>query len=354
MSGIGCVADRDALCALGAGAARVSVPRSAYSGVALMVAGDVLHSYSASHDMYLRAQTGVSSPRDGYAAVLAADLHAAVTSLRPGAVAVSVQGDGLSMRSGESWASVPLLGQGPPDGAVLLPSGGPLDLGAGVGRVIHAVSVDPSRPILTGVLVEPGPSGVRLTATDSYRLASVLVPGITWASAASAIVPARAWRELAHLGQGVSVGVDDVSVSFRSASTTLCSRLIEGAYPRYAELLPAPRPHLMTVDVAELDGALARVAIAPVSTVRIILGDRGAELESVGVPGGRTARDWVACSWDGPSGSLGMSARYLRDALAQVGTELAALSFAGPLDPVLIRPEPDDGSWWSIVMPTRL
>jgi DNA polymerase-3 subunit beta len=112
----------------------------------------------------------------------------------------------------------------------------------GVSQVSRAASRDEARPILTGVLLEITPEGLTMVATDSYRL-SMRELTATAAGEAKALVPERALTEAGRAagadgGKEIELFVDASSVAFRIGTLTLTSRLIEGEFPNYRQLLP--------------------------------------------------------------------------------------------------------------------
>ena len=113
----------------------------------------------------------------------------------------------------------------------------------------RAASRDEVRPILTGVLVQAEGTTLTMVATDSYRL-SVKHTELEQAlpEPIEANVPARALRELARIV--AQEGPDDVSISlarnqavFQAGSVVLFSRLIEGQFPSWRQLIPESFEH---------------------------------------------------------------------------------------------------------------
>ena len=107
-----------------------------------------------------------------------------------------------------------------------------------------AASRDETRPVLTGILVSLEDGTLRMVATDSYRLSvkEAAVPGMN-GSAFEANVPARALQELGRVvaetqPESVSIVTQDNQVVFESGRVTLSSRLIDGQFPNYRQLLP--------------------------------------------------------------------------------------------------------------------
>ena len=127
------------------------------------------------------------------------------------------------------------------------------ELAAALRQVVPAASGDDARPILTGVLVTAEADGLRLVATDSYRLAVRDLPGQSvLAEGQSVLVPSRALNDLTK----VLGGVERADPAPRRARRQLRGRLdvrlttmlIEGDFPNYKGLIPSAHPNRLTVE----------------------------------------------------------------------------------------------------------
>jgi DNA polymerase-3 subunit beta len=156
----------------------------------------------------------------------------------------------------------------------------------GVGQVARAASRDEARPILTGVLLEVTPEGLTMVATDSYRLALRELTA-TAQGAAKALVPERALAEAGRAAAGedkkdINLFVDASSVSFRIGNVTLSSRLIEGEFPNYRQLLPDAYENRLSVSRQQFLDAVRRVGLLAreSSPVKMEFNALGARLSS--------------------------------------------------------------------------
>ena len=151
------------------------------SGLRLELVGDQLTVTGTDLDLTIQLELTVGGDADGgvvLPARLAADI---VRSLSAGKVEVTVDGDDVSITGGRSQFSVRPLSLDdyprlptPASSAVTLP---PPTFGEALRQVVRAASTDEARPILTGVLLTAEDDGLRLVATDSYRLAVRDLPG---------------------------------------------------------------------------------------------------------------------------------------------------------------------------------
>ncbi|HMI72597.1 MAG TPA: DNA polymerase III subunit beta, partial [Solirubrobacteraceae bacterium] len=133
-------------------------------------------------------------------------------------------------------------------------------------RVARSASRDETRPILTGILVSAGGEELRMVATDSYRL-SVKETRLETALAEGfeANVPARALEELGRLVRedvdDIRIGVRANQVVFEVDGLALSSRLIDGQFPNYRQLLPEAYEHELTVNREELLEVVRRISL---------------------------------------------------------------------------------------------
>ena len=246
--------------------------------------------------------------------------------------------------------------------ALLPPSGTRVSVDApgfaeGVGQVSRAASRDEARPILTAVLLEIGREGLTMVATDSYRLA-LRELAATAEGEARALVPERALTEAGRAaaaeGQGeVEIFVEGSSAAFRVGALALTSRLIEGEFPNYRQLLPegyenrlvASRQHLL--DAVRRVGLLARES----SPVRLEFNALGVRLTSSS-PDLGGAVEVVEAPYEGQDLTAAFNPGYLADGLSGVVGERVVLEVRDGLKPAVIRGEAD--SFVYLAMPVRL
>jgi DNA polymerase III subunit beta len=226
-----------------------------------------------------------------------------------------------------------------------------------VSQVGRAASRDEARPVLTGVLVEVSREGCVLAATDSYRLA---VRDLL-ASAdgeARAIVPERALSEAGRAASTdekgtVEVLVDESQVSFRAGGLTLTSRLIEGEFPNYRQLLPEVHESRLTVSRQQLLDAVRRVGLLARDTtpVRLEFNALGVKLSSSSPDLGQ-AIETVEARYEGEDLIVAFNPQYLIDGLTASVGETVRLDVRDGLKPGVVRGESD--AYTYLVMPVRL
>jgi DNA polymerase-3 subunit beta len=243
------------------------------------------------------------------------------------------------------------------DGAWTAPAGVVHKL---VGHVAFAASTEESRPILNGVLWELRPDRMRMVATNGHRLAKMDVPA-SGGSTADLIVPPKALEQIRRLFPAdaeIEIAKSDNHLGFRSATTLVFSRLIEGPYPNYEQVIPRENDKVATVDKEAMAGALRRMSVvASDQTHRIRLAfSSGAVKFSVQTPDLGEAQDELAVTYDGEPLEIGFNATYLLEILKFMPTDEVRITFKAPERAATVEPVGwnDPASFMALVMPLRL
>ncbi len=231
---------------------------------------------------------------------------------------------------------------------------------ATVNRVARSASRDDTRPILTGILVSAAGSELRMVATDSYRL-SVKETRLESPLEGDfeANVPARALQELARVAQQadaerLTVSVRDNQVLFQVDGVVLSSRLIDGQFPNYRQLLPEAYEHELRLDAAELTDVVRRISLLAQKNAPLRLAFAEGELTiSAQTPDVGEARETVPVPFQGEPLEIGFNPDFLRDGLESVEAEQLLLKLISPVRPGLIEAG-DDSGFVYLIMPIRL
>ena len=229
-----------------------------------------------------------------------------------------------------------------------------------VSHVAFAASTEESRPILNGVLWELRPDRMRMVATNGHRLAKMDVPA-SGGSTADLIVPPKALEQIRRLFTAdaeVMVARSDNHIGFRAAGKVVFSRLIEGPYPNYEQVIPRENDKAATVDKAAMSSALRRMSVvASDQTHRIRLALSGGTAKfSVQTPDLGEAQDELAVTYEGEPLEIGFNATYLLEILKYMPTDEVRFTFKAPERAATIEPVGwnDPASYMCLVMPLRL
>ena len=246
------------------------------------------------------------------------------------------------------------------EGAMSVPAGAFVDT---IARVARAASRDETRPHLTGVLVTARGQELRMVATDSYRL-SVKETQLDQAldGELEANVPARTLQELGRIasaGGAATIGVTALEnqVVFTVDDVMLSSRLVEGRFPNYQQLLPESYEHELRVSRDELLEVVRRVGLLAQKNAPLRLRFSEGTLDvSAQTPDVGEASESLPVPFDGEPLEIGFNPEFFRDGLESAESEELVLKLISPLRPGLIQSGADDDGarFVYLVMPIRL
>lgn len=228
-----------------------------------------------------------------------------------------------------------------------------------IDRVAPSASRDETRPVLTGVLIHVNKDSVKMVATDSYRL-SVKETSIeaSLAERIEAIIPARSLTELSRIGTGSAADILTIvptenQVLFDVGGVGLTSRLIDGQFPNYRQLLPETFEYEVVIGREELLDVVRRIGLLAQrnAPLRLRFHDNtltvAAESQDVG-----RAREAVPVRYEGDELEIGFNPEFLEAGVSAVRGEAVHLKFISPLRPALLTGDTDNFLY--LIMPIRL
>jgi DNA polymerase-3 subunit beta len=229
-----------------------------------------------------------------------------------------------------------------------------------VSRVGRAASRDEARPHLTGVLVTASGTELRMVATDSYRLAvkeTKLDSPIDGELEVN--VPVRALQELTRVASAdgveqIEITAKENQVIFRAGDVVLSSRLIEGRFPNYKQLLPESYEHELRLSRSELLDVVKRISLMAQKNAPLRMKFEDGALEvSAETPDIGEARESVPAPFKGETLEIGFNPEFLQDGLDSAESDELIFKLISPHRPGLIQ-SGDDGGFIYLVMPVRL
>jgi len=237
-------------------------------------------------------------------------------------------------------------------------------LKAMIEKTVYAVGESDTRYTLNGLLLHLIPKKKNIVfvmvGTDGHRLALITkdING-RLSEERKLILPKKAAIELRRLLEeatgDISIGIDKNHVFFTINDIVLSSRLIEGTYPNYNEVVPQDNEKKISFEKVELIKALRRTSIMSrekTNAVRFDFEQGNLTLSSMDPDIGE-AREEVAVKYKGDAISIGFNARYLLDALQAIDGELVRLDIQDTLGPTLLR-EADKDDYKCVIMPMRI
>jgi DNA polymerase-3 subunit beta len=226
-------------------------------------------------------------------------------------------------------------------------------------RVARAASRDDTRPVLTGVLVRIGPDGITMVATDSYRLAAMQTPlDAPPADVREAIIPARALQEVGRLAAAMKATelelvIGEGQALFRIGGARLTSRLIDGQFPDYKQLIPERFEYEVVFDRAEIVSVLSRIGVVAQRSAPIRLAfDQGQITVSAVSEQLGEGHESLPVAFSGEAFEIGFNAEFLRDGVDSVSGDELRLGLISPLRPGLLQGGADGYRY--LLMPIRL
>lgn len=332
------------------------------SGLHLTLEGDTLKVTGSDLDLTITRELVVGGDEDGTAVIPSKLITDVVRALEGGAVELECKDLDVSIRGGRSDFSIRTIAADEfPDLAE--PGGQAVTLDAGsfvsaLKQVVKAASSDDSRPILTGVLLASEDAGLRLVATDSYRLAVRDLPGASVLDAGQKVlVPSRALNEVARLvdsADALTLRLGDSDATFEIDGLRVTTRLIDGDFPNYQGLIPEKNPNSLVVNRDALFDAVKRVRLmAQESTpVRLHMTSDGLELLAVTQDVGE-AHETLDATYDGAELTVAFNAQFLLDGVEVSTTEDVRLETVDAQKPAVLR-SGEDQDFLYLLMPVRV
>jgi DNA polymerase-3 subunit beta len=329
-------------------------------GLLCEVSGSTLKVTGTDLDVTVRTQLEVEVMEEGRAVIPGKYLSEAVRKMPAGQVTVGVSDTDIVIEgNGPKFTLRPLTVDDFPTQEDVVADGVEVDgeeLTEAINQVTIAASGDGARPILTGVLFETSDEGLRMVATDSYRLAKRDLPGVGLEG--SGLVPARGLRELPRtIGAAkVTAQLREREAVFTSDRGSLRLRLIDGNFPKYQSLLPEAYPNQVILDREELLDALGRVTLVAEDhiPVKLKLMDGGVEVsvsrQDVGAETEHLSGDY---SGSDDEVSIAFNPRYLQDGVSAIDGDKVRIQVIDSYKPSVLD-KGTDGEFLYLLMPVRV
>ena len=288
----------------------------------------------------------ISSLPSGTVELKATDNHLAITAGRYSSVINGMPAD--------DFPELPTIDEK----TSLLYTIGAADFKQAVSQTIITAGSDSTRPVLTGVYWHVVDGNVYLAATDGYRLAERNLMPAT--GELSAIIPASTLQEVLRTltddTDEIELLFDDTQVRFRLSTVEVTSRLIDGKYPDYRQLIPASSESSVVINTSEftritkIAGLFARASGGSI-TLTADSEKQTLSLHSVASElGENTSTAEAKVTGDG---QVTLNSRYVSDALSVIGADTVEFRFSGKLAPCVLTPVGDSIQYTHIIMPLK-
>ena len=335
------------------------------SNILLQTDGDGVWVSGTDLDVAIRVRVPADVEETGSLTAPGRKLQEITRELPEQLVHVSVHGDQIELRCGRSHFRLNGL---PAEEFPTLPTlsfeEGWTVKGSDLHRLIHhtsfAASTEESRPILNGVLWEIGNGRMRMVATNGHRLARMSIPmAESTITSADLIVSPAALQQVQRLFRedDLTVARSGNHLGFRSGGTEVYTRLIEGTYPNYEQVIPKDNDRQALVDKRALESAVRRMAVvASDQTHRIRLSFEDGRVHlNVLTPDLGEGHDELELQYSGGDLEIGFNANYLLEVLRYMPTDEVKLTFKAPEGATTLEPQGEDEvDYLCLVMPLRL
>lgn len=227
-----------------------------------------------------------------------------------------------------------------------------------VSQTIITASNDSTRPVLTGVYWHSHEGYIYLAATDGYRLSERKL--VKTNSELSAIIPTTTLQEVLRTitddVDQIEVLFDETQVRFRLGEAEIISRLIDGNFPDYRQLIPQKSEIIITankadfVRIVKVSSLFARESGGSI-TLTADKSKKILSIHSIASELGENTSEITVETND--SGSITLNSRYLSEALSVIEDETINFEFSGKLAPSILRSNSKDTNYYHVIMPLK-
>ena len=232
------------------------------------------------------------------------------------------------------------------------------DFKQSISQTIITASSDSTRPVLTGVYWHSHEGQLYLAATDGYRLSERRLVETT--SEVSAIVPVQTLQEvlrtIVESADTIDILFDETQVRFRINEAEIISRLVDGNFPDYRQLIPKQSDINAVVNksefvrVTKIAGLFARESGGSV-TMTVDEEQKSVSLHSIASEMGENTSELTAQVTG--SGQVTLNSRYLSEALSVLDDDTIEFSFSGKLSPCILKSTKKDTNYYHVIMPLK-
>ncbi|AFY69755.1 DNA polymerase III, beta subunit [Thalassoporum mexicanum PCC 7367] len=224
---------------------------------------------------------------------------------------------------------------------------------SGLDASLFAAATDETKRVLTGVHLTANAESLEFAATDGHRLSVVNAElqdadsPTPFADSLEVTIPARALRELEKMlglqtEGAIAIKFDQTQMIFQGASQTLTSRLLDGNYPNYRQLVPTSFERQISLDRKAFIAALERIAVLADqknNIVKLSIDSTGQEIAiSVDAPDVATGRESIPAQISGDDLDIAFNVKYLLDGLKAIDSSDIQIQLNTATSPAIITP----------------
>lgn len=237
-------------------------------------------------------------------------------------------------------------------------------LGKAISKTIFATSSDDLRPVMCGVLFQFSPEGLNFVATDAHKMVKYQRSDITSETEIELIVPKKPLNVLkgilSTLDLEVVLSFNQTNAIFTFGDYVVISRLVEGKYPKYENVIPKENPNKAVISRPQLLSSVKCVSIFSNKTTRqLVMGFGGNEinLSAEDVDYSNKANERLSCNYIGQDIRIGFNAKYLSEMISNFNCEEVNFEFSEPNKAAILSPvdgQDDEEKLLMLIMPTLI
>ena len=230
-------------------------------------------------------------------------------------------------------------------------------------KTTFACSTDETRPALNGVLWQTKSDKMQMVATDGHRLAKTAVENSRLKGISEdIIVPPKVLnlvpKFIEETGKQVGIIFGENNITFNLGNVILSSRLIEGPYPNFDQVIPVDNDKKLRVSIEDLGGAVRRVSVfsnALTHQVKLGLKKSTLTLSTSNADIGGEGEESLECEFDGEPMEIGYNASYISEILAKIEGNEVVFEFSTPVAAgIMYGPNIPKEDYMCLIMPLRL
>lgn len=232
----------------------------------------------------------------------------------------------------------------------------------GIIHTVFACAHDETRPVLTGLLIKIKQEQLKLVATDSYRLAEATTDIDKKHKDINVIVPARAMSEISRIISQEEMGKVEISFSenqimFSVENTQIISRLIEGSFPDYEQIIPKNHQTKVKLRADKFSQSIKMASFfarESANNIKIkLIGGKTIEILAVSPQVGDEVSKIQAESFEGKPAEIAFNAKFVLDVLATINEDQIIMEINSSINPVVIKPVKSKNLLY-VIMPLRI
>lgn len=215
----------------------------------------------------------------------------------------------------------------------------------GIEKTIYAVSLEPIRPMMTGIFWDIHEGDITFVASDTHKLVRYINSEVNPGVVTSFIMPAKPASIIKGIldkeMQDVKMTLGSKGARFEFGDYTLTCRFIKGNYPNYNRVIPESNPFLVKVDRDTILNAMRRVAIFASKAsglVKFEISDMGMKLSAQDLDYGTSAEEMVMCEYDGNPMTIGFNSSFTLEILSNLSGDTALIRLSDPARPGVFEP----------------